>query len=115
MMMNAVRWLMAPLTGARSSGSRSRCNAQDVMSGRRVRPFVMLCAIALATVASVRPAVAQPAPDPSDPFFDDSVLQEIRLDINTRDWDTLKTNYLANDYFPCDFKWGTTIVRNVGI
>jgi len=80
------------------------------MSGRRFRPFVIFVALALATVAGVLPSVAQtvpapvPAPDPSDVFFDDSVVQEIRLDINTRDWDTLKTNYLANDYFPCDFK-----------
>ena len=58
---------------------------------------------------------AQPVPDPSDPFFDDTVLHEIRLAINSKDWHTLKSNYLANDYYPCDFKWGSHIVRNVGI
>src|SRR5262245_3604986 len=54
-------------------------------------------------------------PDPADPFFDDTVVHEIRLAINTKDWNTLKSNYLLNDYYPCDFKWGSVTVRNVGI
>jgi spore coat protein CotH len=52
---------------------------------------------------------------PNDPFFDDTVLQEIRLEINSKDWQTLKDNYLTNEYYPCDFKWGGQAVRNVGI
>ena len=54
-------------------------------------------------------------PSGADAFFDDAVLQEIRFDINTKDWETLKVNYLSNDYFPCDFTWGGLKVRNVGI
>jgi hypothetical protein len=51
----------------------------------------------------------------ADAFFDDAVLQEIRLDINTKDWETLKNNFLTNDYYPCDFTWNGQKVRNVGI
>ena len=65
--------------------------------------------------ASGAAAQTTPAPAPSDPFFDDTVIHEIRLAINTKDWSTLKTNFLLNDYYPCDFKWGSTTVRNVGI
>ena len=65
--------------------------------------------------ASGAAAQTTPAPAPSDPFFDDTVIHEIRLAINMKDWSTLKTNFLLNDYYPCDFKWGSTTVRNVGI
>ena len=54
-------------------------------------------------------------PDPTAPFFDDSVLQEIRFTINSKDWQTLKDNYLSNEYYPCDFEWRGQKVRNVGI
>ncbi|MFN7915641.1 MAG: CotH kinase family protein [Vicinamibacterales bacterium] len=51
----------------------------------------------------------------SDAFFDDSVLQEIRFTINSKDWQTLKDNYLSNEYYPCDFEWRGQKIRNVGI
>jgi spore coat protein CotH len=56
-----------------------------------------------------------PSTGSADPFLDDSVLQEIRLTINTKDWQTLKDNYLSNEYYPCDFKWRDQTIRNVGI
>ena len=52
---------------------------------------------------------------PSDALFNDGVLHEIRLSINSKDWQTLKDNYLTNDYYPCDFRWNGQLVRNVGI
>lgn len=52
---------------------------------------------------------------PSDALFNDSVLHEIRLDINSKDWQTLRDNYLTNEYYPCDFRWNGQVVRNVGI
>lgn len=55
------------------------------------------------------------APDQAAPFFDDTVVQEIRLTINTKDWTTLRENYLSNEYYPCDFRWNGQVVRNVGI
>jgi spore coat protein CotH len=71
---------------------------------------LMLRGVALAQV----PAPV-PAPDITAPFFDDTVLQDIRLSMNSRDWQTLRTNYTLNAYYPADFRWGTTVVRNVGI
>src|SRR6266850_1773445 len=56
-----------------------------------------------------------PAPDPADPFFDDSVLHDIYITINSRDWSSLKEHYLENTYYPSDFKWKDTTVRNIGI
>jgi spore coat protein CotH len=87
------------------------------MFRRLAQPFVfVLVAVALATTsAAVQTTPPPPVPDQTAPFFDDTVLQEVRLAINNKDWNTLKTNYLANDYYPCDFKWGGITVRNVGI
>jgi spore coat protein CotH len=51
----------------------------------------------------------------ADAFFDDSVVHELRFTINTKDWQTLKDNYLSNEYYPCDFRWRDQTVRNVGI
>ena len=43
------------------------------------------------------------------------MLHEIRLNINSKDWQILRDNYLTNDYYPCDFRWNGKLVRNVGI
>lgn len=56
-----------------------------------------------------------PTVDLAAPFFDDTVLQELRLAINSKDWATLKENYLSNEYYPCDVRWNGQVVRNVGI
>jgi spore coat protein CotH len=48
-------------------------------------------------------------------FFNDNVLHDIRLEINSKDWQTLKDNFLSNEYYPCDFRWSGQTVRNVGI
>jgi spore coat protein CotH len=53
--------------------------------------------------------------DPSDAFFDDSVVQSISLTINSRDWENLRIHYLENTYYPCDFKWNGVTVRNIGV
>jgi hypothetical protein len=57
----------------------------------------------------------QPASTSEDAFFDDSVVHEIRLAINDKDWQALKDSYLENTYYPADFKWRDQTVRNVGI
>ena len=61
------------------------------------------------------PAPAPAAADPADAFFDGSVLQDIFLTINSRDWASLKEHFLDNTYYPCDFKWSGQTVRNIGI
>ena len=56
---------------------------------------------------------AQPAS--ADAFFDDTVVHEIRLNLNSRDWQSLKDHYLDNTYYPTDFRWRDQIIRNAGI
>jgi spore coat protein CotH len=70
---------------------------------------VRLHAVSVARLNGVLPTL------PSDALFNDTVLHEVRLDINSRDWQTLKDNYLTNEYYPCDFRWNGQVVRNVGI
>jgi len=60
-------------------------------------------------------AQAPPGADEAAPFFVDTQLEEIRLLINSRDWETLKGSFRTNAYYPADFKWHDTTVRNVGI
>jgi spore coat protein CotH len=76
----------------------------------------LVCAIVSAAPLRV---AAQPLPgeliDPTAEFFDDAVLHDVHLWINSKDWETLKTNYLSNTYYPADFQWQTTTVHNVGI
>jgi spore coat protein H len=66
-------------------------------------------------VGQKQPATSESDASASAPFFDDTVLHEVRLTINSKDWQTLKENYLSNAYYPCDFQWGGDVVRNVGI
>jgi hypothetical protein len=57
-------------------------------------------------------------PDPDTwaaAFFDDSIVHDVRLAINTRDWEALKESFLDNTYYPADLRWGDLVVRNVGI
>jgi len=65
-----------------------------------------------AVVTGSSPALAE---DKAPAFFDASVLHDIKLWVNTKDWQTLKTNYLTNAYYPADFVWRDTTVENVGI
>ena len=39
-------------------------------------------------------------------FFNDHILQDVRLDINSRDWETLKVNFESNAYYPCHVHLG---------
>jgi len=78
--------------------------------------LVALIAIATAVVtAQIRPQPQLLGIIRSDALFDDTVLHEIRLTVNTTDWQTLKDHYLENTYYPADFRWRDQVVRNVGI
>jgi hypothetical protein len=81
---------------------------------RRAALLLLLTAALPGATAAQVPAPVPP-PDPTAPFFNDTVLHDIRLSMNSRDWQTLKTNFLLNAYYPADFRWGTSVVRNVGI
>jgi spore coat protein CotH len=51
----------------------------------------------------------------ADALFDDSALHEIRLVVNSQDWQALKERFLENTYYPADLQWKGRVVRNVGI
>jgi CotH kinase protein len=78
--------------------------------------FVALMAGVTTLGAQVRRQLLGVNPYPNaDAFFDDRVLQDVRLVINTKDWQTLKDHYLENTYYPADFQWREVTVRNIGI
>lgn len=84
------------------------------MHRQPVRFTLASAALALQIVWAVS-ATAQTPPDEAAPFFDDTVVHDIRLEINERDWQTLRDQFLDNTYYPTDFKWQNVIVRNAGI
>jgi spore coat protein CotH len=75
--------------------------------------MLVACLAVPASASWAQAPVAEP--DPADPFFDDTVLHDVKLTINTRDWESLKANYLDNTVYPCYFQWNGQTVRNVGI
>ena len=83
----------------------------QILRKQRLGLTVAVLAAALLTARSGR---AQ-TPDPTAAFYDDSVVHDIYFTINTKDWQTLKDNYLDNTYYPVDFKWNNQGVRNAGI
>jgi spore coat protein CotH len=70
-------------------------------------------------IRPVLPLLGVGGNQPSEPgeteFFNGNKLQEIRLEIASKDWQTLKDNYQSNTYYPCTFIWNGQTVRNVGI
>src|SRR6266545_907623 len=48
-------------------------------------------------------------------FFNDTTLQEVRLVVNSRDWQTLKALADENTYYPADMTWKGVTIRNIGI
>jgi len=67
--------------------------------------------VTAAFLALARPARAQSM----DEFFDDSVVHEVRLSLNSKDWAALKQNFKENIYYPATLKWHDVTVSNVGI
>jgi spore coat protein CotH len=72
-----------------------------------MRPLAVALALAVTLTAQTADEAAL--------FFDDSRLEDIHLLINSRDWETLKATFRSNTYYPADFRWHDTTVRNVGI
>src|SRR5262245_38652438 len=69
--------------------------------------------VLVALVILPRPTVAQSV-DP-DGLFNDTVIHEIRLSVNTKDWKLLTDNWLDDTKYPADFRWNGQVVRNVAI
>jgi hypothetical protein len=82
---------------------------------RGLRPAnVFTLAVAL-VVAAPTTARLQSPPVTDVALFDDSVLQRIDLQVNQKDWDTLRERFTANTFYPASFVWRGQTVRNVGI
>jgi spore coat protein CotH len=81
---------------------------------RRCCIAVLLLGILPAAVHGQTRRSLRAAAAASDPLFDDSVLHDISLAVNSKDWQFLKQ--LEDDtYYPCDFRWRDQAVRGVGI
>jgi hypothetical protein len=76
--------------------------------GRRSR---LLLGVLVLCCASASVAFAQS----QDDFFDGDVLQDVRLVMSSRDWQTLKAHFAENTYYPADLTWNGVTVRNIGI
>jgi CotH kinase protein len=81
---------------------------------RSALTFVVWAWTATAWAQTPTPTPA-PEPDPTADFFNDNVVQEIRLTINPRDWSQLKLEFQQNTYYGCHFTWNGQVIRNVGI
>ena len=77
----------------------------------RIRPGVIAAAAIGLTFAGAGSARAQTAAD----LFDASVLQEIRLNVNSRDVAALKAHSELNTHYAADLQWRSIKVRNVSI
>jgi hypothetical protein len=80
----------------------------------RIRSISLIVAVVGLVSWLSLPSLAQ-APDQADAFFNDGVLHEIRLQVNTKDLQILKDHWLEKTYYPADFRWNNQVVRNVGI
>ena len=70
----------------------------------------ILCLVLL-TFAFAAPALAQTAAD----LFDDTVVHDLHIEINPKDWTLLKNNPSSDQYYVCNVKWRNVEVDNVGI
>ena len=50
-----------------------------------------------------------------DDLFNDTVVQEIRLTLNSRSLSDMHANWEGSDYHTGDFQWRNIRVRNIGI
>ena len=51
----------------------------------------------------------------TDDLFNENVVQTLQITIHSRDWETLRSNFTSNDFYPADVTWNGIRVRNVGI
>ena len=80
----------------------------------RLRAFITVVTLVVG-LPLVGAAQTTPTPvvDPADPFFDDSVLHDVYLTMNTKDWETLQIRYMENDYYTCNFQVGSIKLQDI--
>ena len=70
------------------------------------RAFLLVGLLALPAAAWAQTA---------DELFDDSVVRDVRITINSADWAALKQNFKENIYYPCSIQVLGVTYHNVGI
>lgn len=50
-----------------------------------------------------------------DPIFDPSKLHEVRIEMDPGDWESLRANYLTDQYYAANISLDNTVVQQVGI
>jgi len=75
-------------------------------------PGIALLLLLLALVTAGGRVAAQAS---VDALLDGSTLNDVWLHVNARDWQDLHTHYLDDTYYPVDFEWQGTRIRNSGI
>jgi spore coat protein CotH len=79
---------------------------EDAMRSWCARAFLLAGLLALPAAA-----LAQTA----DELFDDSLVRDVRITINSNDWAALKENFKENIYYPCSIQVLGVTYHNVGI
>ncbi len=51
----------------------------------------------------------------ADPIFDQTRLHEVRIEMDPDDWESLRANYLTNQYYAVNISLDNTVVPQVGI
>jgi spore coat protein CotH len=69
----------------------------------------------LVVLAPNRVAAQPQGSDAAAVLFDDSQVPDIRLRINSKDWQALTNGYETDTYYPADLVWKDQTIRNVGI
>jgi len=75
------------------------------------RVVLILACLTVAGAAGAAPASAQTA----DQLFEDRTLHDLRVYINGRDLEALRTHYDASMFFPVDVVWGGVRVTTAGV
>jgi len=83
------------------------------MKLRAAPPGIALLLLLLLALAPAGGRVAAQAS--VDALLDGSTLNDVWLHVNARDWQDLHTHYLDDTYYPVDFEWQGTRIRNSGI
>jgi spore coat protein CotH len=86
-----------------------------MMRRPRIRPFVLVLAIAMCAPILRLSAQSAGAPTGVDALLDGSALNDVWIHINARDWQDLHTHYQDGTYYPVDFEWQGVKLRNSGI
>jgi spore coat protein CotH len=74
-----------------------------------------LCVRAIPLIAVLLGVPSTALPQTADELFDDGVVRDVRITINSKDWAALKEKFEENTYYPCAIQVLGVTYHNVGI